>query len=150
MQPKVAGFSLNTAPICIDSFGADTTGVLDVGFCLFLVFPSETILPRACAKYKGVGLICAFLQKRTLSLHGCKYAGMAVSYESKRCNVVVLGSMGHGKSTVANKILCHDHFLVDARATAVTETVSCGERVVEGPCRQGHVPRQGGRHNGIP
>ena len=58
---------------------------------------------------------------------------MAVSYESKRCNVLVLGVMGQGKSTVANKVLCHDHFSVSARPTLETKSVSCGERVIEGP-----------------
>lgn len=57
-----------------------------------------------------------------------------VSYESKRCNIVVLGVTGVGKSTVANKILRHNAFHVDPnKVTCVTKTVSCGERVIVGP-----------------
>jgi len=58
---------------------------------------------------------------------------MAVSYESKRCNVVVVGVMGAGKSTLANKILRHDIFDIGSKPTRATDTVSCGERVIEGP-----------------
>ena len=55
-----------------------------------------------------------------------------VSYESKRCNVLLLGS---GKSTLANKILRHDNFKTDSQKTAesVTDAVSSWERVIEGP-----------------
>ena len=56
-----------------------------------------------------------------------------VSYPSKRCNIVVLGVMGSGKSTVANKILRHKAFDVAANPTSVTKMVSCAERVIEGP-----------------
>jgi len=56
-----------------------------------------------------------------------------VSYASKRCNIVVLGVMGSGKSTVANKILRHEAFDVAANPTGVTKLVSCAERVLEGP-----------------
>jgi len=56
-----------------------------------------------------------------------------VSYASKRCNIVVLGVMGSGKSTVANKILRYEAFDVASNPTRVTKFVSCAERVLEGP-----------------
>ena len=52
-----------------------------------------------------------------------------VSYASKRCNIVVFGVTGSGKSIVANKILRYDAF----KAGPCTQSVSCEERVIEGP-----------------
>ena len=58
-----------------------------------------------------------------------------VSYESKRCNVLLLGITGSGKSTLANKILRHDTFKTYSHkiAASVTDAISSGERVIEGP-----------------
>ena len=58
-----------------------------------------------------------------------------VSYESKRCSVLLLGITGSGKSTLANKNLRYDKFETDSQkiVASVTDAVSSWERVIEGP-----------------